>query len=253
MSEVAIILLAAAAALSVVELAGGPCRARAVLNRYTVKKWLLFGLSAWSEKVAELTRVFWPSVARLRKAEKIVQEDLGEIPNASTSDDSEGESLLASNLKMLASGGAKAAFYQLEADQLAAQISAVTEGALDRPSSNRLLLVALASLKKAECRPEFADSRFLEYLNSKDAAADAKAFGATRRQLVFRIQRRLDHLQIRARSVQEIWEQGAFIAVAVVVTWALTPGSGWERFVLLGIIAGFISPLIRRILRALGR
>jgi hypothetical protein len=270
MSEVAIILLAAAAALSAVELIGGPLRGRALINKYAVRRWLLKGLRRWPvPRTASRVRywalkTFRPGLA-LMMAWRQVNGELrkivgGELP---------AESSIVGykfdwDLVALATGGDPGAFYRLEADQLAAQVSAAAEVALSRPQSNATLIVALARIKRDEVEPTTPISRtpdglgdYLrqEHINFETIPKDSKVgFVAVRRDLTSRIQRRLDELQIKTRSAQEIGDHFGFLIIATAIVADLT---GWKiqpvPWYVLGPVAGFISPLIRRIIRALGR
>jgi hypothetical protein len=75
-----------------------------------------------------------------------------------------------------------------------------------------------------------------------------------RHELTLKIQRRLDELQINTRSYQDIASQCGFVIVGVAVAFALVRASRTpDVTATLGVLGGFVAPLLRSIVRSSSR
>jgi hypothetical protein len=151
----------------------------------------------------------------------------------------------------LATGGGRAALYRLESDQLAAQVNAATEAVLDRPRRHQMLLIALANIEPTEvltAQGSASPPALSQALRQESTIVSTKesVIPEARHELTLRIQRRLDDLQITTRRYQQLVDGALYVGVATLASAALEIEP--SRIVPLGIMAGFVAPLIGRAL-----
>jgi hypothetical protein len=151
-SDTAVVLIAAAVAVSVTELVCGPFLLRALMNRWAVARWMLAGLVHWHGKDWGWTtrlRVFLNPTPTLRRlclsiGTQLDDRNIAENPHASR----QKRPTIDTELFQVATGGGQSALYRLESDQMTAQINAAAEAVLDQPRKHPLLLITLAKLTR---------------------------------------------------------------------------------------------------------
>ncbi len=270
-------LLAAAVALSVVDFVSGPLKLRSLINRRAVLVWLIAGLRRWDgaappkgigARLNEFLKPWGALEAQFNKVKEDMSEDLEKAkPELEKSERKDSAGLSSSGSKegperqllRVATGGSTSACYRLEADQLAAQINAAAETVLDKPSEYQVLLAGLAGLRREEVAPDLAKglgrgpvstSAYLFRTTSLPQKDDPELMLQARHELTLRIQRRLDDLQINTRSYQDIASQIGFLIVGVAVAFSLILISAAPGMPLtLGLLGGFVAPLLRAIVR----
>jgi hypothetical protein len=161
----------------------------------------------------------------------------------------------------LATGGAEEAFYDLQTEQLVAQMNAAAQLALDYPSADHYYdLLCVVS--------EGADIADLALVHSVPSARAAVAADGTlppgysdaRTRISHRIQRNLDGLQIAMSDRWQWWLQLASIAISIVlieiaIFSAQPPGTpifpSFALGLLVGIVGGYLAPVTRDLVSAL--
>jgi hypothetical protein len=277
-----VVLLTAAVAFSVIDFVSGPLKLRSLINRRAVLVWLIAGLRRWDG--AGRPKSIWgrfnefllPGVPLKEQFDKVnkgmaehwenAKKELekGEQKQSAGLSSSAGDEDLEQQLLRVATGGSTSACYRLEADQLAAQINAAAETVLDKPSSYQTLLVGLAGLTRNEVEPDLAKvpgrgpvstSAYLFRATSLPREKEDPDFVLqARHELTLKIQRRLDELQINTRSYQDIASQCGFVIVGVAVAFALVrTRQALDIVITLGVLGGFVAPLLRSIVRSSSR
>jgi hypothetical protein len=253
-----VVLVAAAVALSVVEVIDGPLMLRSLTNQRAVTRWLVAGLRKWGKEPHSMKarfRHFFRPGAILKEKSETIFNDLRQFkiahPATPKSVEKSKDDSLERQLFALATGGGRAALYRLESDQLAAQVNAATEAMLDRPRRHQLLLIALANIEPTEvltAQDPPSPPALSQFLQQESTIVSTKesVIPEARHELTLRIQRRLDDLQITTRSYQQIVDGVLYVGVATLTAAALEIEP--SRIVPLGIMAGFVAPLIGRIL-----
>ena len=93
---------------------------------------------------------------------------------------------------------------------------------------------------------------FLRLTSSVTAGPASHSTMAARHEVALRLQRRLDDLQITTKGYQQIVNQLLYLAVSGLTAWMLwwVPNIlTWEAAVAVGVIGGFVAPLVGRVLR----
>lgn len=268
-----VVLLAAAVALSVVDLVSGPFRLRALINRRAVLLWLIAGLRRWDgasppNSIGSRFKEFLSPWDALEKQVHIVKGGMSghlkkaaenELKDLSSSDNVQD---LEQQLLRVATGGSLSACYRLEADQLAAQINAAAETVLDKPGTYQVLLAGFAGLTSKDVEPSLQEqsgplsrSAYLFRTTSLGGEkGDADLLLQARHELTLQIQRRLDDLQINTKSYQDIASQCGFVIVGIAVSFALVPANQTLDVTFTrGVLGGFVAPLLRSLVRVSSR
>lgn len=267
-----VVLLAAAVALSVVDLISGPFKLRALINRRAVLLWLIAGLRRWNgarppDSIGPRLKEFLSPWDALGEQVNIVKRGMSDhlmqagkegFKDLSSSDDVQD---LEQQLLRVATGGSTSACYRLEADQLAAQINAAAETVLDKPSTYQVLLAGFAGLTRKDVEPSMKEggplsrSAYLFRTTSLSGEkGDADLLLQARHELTLQIQRRLDDLQINTRSYQDVASQCGFVIVGIAVSFALVRASRTPNVTFtLGLLGGFVAPLLRSLVRGSSR
>ena len=168
------------------------------------------------------------------------------------------------DLIRLATANDARAFYDLPIEQLAGQMNAAVQAALDYPMAHRDLLWCLAHLAELEdilaiLAPPL---ELLEKERDKLTPEDRRkvdTFVAARNRITHQVQRAIDGLQIAAGSAWKFRMQGwsmllsAILGVLalVVATPKAEVGPSLGMFILTGIVAGFLAPVSRDLVAAL--
>ena len=268
------VVAAAAAAFSAAEFVNGPLLFRVLINRRAVSRWLWAGLAPWDEG----RRLSWAQRLGLSHLDdellsigKTVDDRMPSMGVTSYTQDP------LTTLVKLATAERSTALFRLDGDQLAAQINAAAETALDKPQQHRVLLVALAKLGPQETlgtppktppvvpattppttsaatsagmptEPPLKQFLNAPAIDATTTDTDKKALITSRHDVSIRIQRRLDDLQITTRSYQAIATL-ALCIVASVATIMLIDASAMPMSLRLGVVGGLIAPLVGRALR----
>jgi len=168
------------------------------------------------------------------------------------------------DLVQLATAGDERAFFDLPIEQLAGQMNAAVQAALDYPKEHRDLLWCLAYLASpGDIAALLAPPRALLEKDRRELAPEERdavdQFVGARNRIAHQIQRAIDGLQIAAGSKWKLrlqsWSIGLSAILGVAALWAATrkaegvPSLG--MFVVTGILAGFLAPVARDLVAAL--
>jgi hypothetical protein len=168
------------------------------------------------------------------------------------------------DLIQLATAGDATAFYDLPIEQLAGQMNAAMQAALDYPAMHRDLLFCMADLAEPQDIVSLlAPPRdLLEGVRSQLLPAQRSVvdqFVGARNRIAHQIQRATDGLQIAIgtswKRRMQLWSMGLSAVLGVLALWVATrqlaaiPSVG--MFVLTGILAGFFAPVARDLVTAL--
>ena len=160
-------------------------------------------------------------------------------------------------LVRLATGGDKKAFLSLPAEQLAGQINAAAQVAIDYPETYFNLLLCLASqadkgdfITILKPLPNRSDPEFEE---AKRKAVDA------RNRISHQVQRNLDGFQISLSFRWKMWNQVvAFVLSAFLISLSFAIylkdplfGKKWFLYFVVGFIGGFLAPVAKDMVTAL--
>lgn len=163
----------------------------------------------------------------------------------------------------LATGGDVAAFYNLEAEQLCGQMNSAAQVALAYAGRHENLLRCLApeaappDIQSVVSAPEFAAEDRAQLTSEQSKAVTALL--DARNRVAHQVQREIDALQI---SMSFRWKLILQIAVYILcfiipffgVFW-INPAGRHKIFdaVIIGILAGFVSPILRDLMAVLDR
>jgi hypothetical protein len=168
------------------------------------------------------------------------------------------------DLIQLATAGDDAAFYDLPTEQLAGQMNAAMQAALDYPAAHRDLLWCVAHLAEPEDIVSLLvpPRDLLEQNRQKLAPRQRKPvdqFVGARNRIAHQIQRAIDGLQIAMgaswKRRMQLWSMGLSAVLGVLALWVathrFTPVPSLGMFLLTGILAGFLAPVARDLVAAL--
>ncbi len=263
MAELGIVLLCAAVAMVAADLASGTFWLRYWFNRWMVTRWLADGLAAHGDHYFPFFSFPWNVLCRrerdaVRHLGRKGNDEPPFRPNRSNKS-------IEHDLAHLAVGGRRRTLYRVGVDQMAAQVNAAAEGALDYPSQYALLLCSLCgigmeAMQKKETIEDDAEeisvfrsyvmiSSFRSALDSADSAPAYQAVGRERQKahlldqrarLGNMIQRRIDDLQITARSSAQLRDLSLYVGAGFAAASLLRTGQP----IATGLAAGFLAPLM---------
>jgi len=164
----------------------------------------------------------------------------------------------------LATSGDHHAFYDLPIEQLAGQMNAAAQAALNYPKAHRDLLWCLAHLAEPQdillvlAPPRRLLEPARRALND-DEKQLVDEFVAARNRLTHQVQRAIDGLQIAAGAAwkrrMQVWSMGLSAVLGVlalrVATKEFEAGPSIGMFILTGFLAGFLAPVARDLVAAL--
>lgn len=168
------------------------------------------------------------------------------------------------DLIRLATSADRRAFYELPIEQLAGQMNAAVQAALDYPLAHRDLLWCLAHLAApddivAVLAPprEFLDQEREKLSESEKRIVDN--FVAARNRVTHQVQRAIDGLQIAAGAAwkrqMQLWSMGVSAALGAaalfVATRRLEIGPSVWMLLMTGVLAGLLAPVARDLVAAL--
>lgn len=254
------VLVAAAIGMVAGNLAVGALWLRYLFNRWVVTKWLAEGLRA-SAHGTPREKIFQLPWNTLCDRERQALRRLTATSLALKADLSRPS--LERELAQLAVGSRRLSLYRVDVDHMAAQINAAAETALDHPRHHALLLSSLSAISLSDTgdpeKTERTDGHVLHrYVQIQSFRAELEAANklegkkeARQTELVDMrstitnlIQRRIDDVQISARSRSQIRDLTMYIAVAIGTSLLLGHGSTRDR-ITMGVAAGFLAPLMQ--------
>jgi hypothetical protein len=157
----------------------------------------------------------------------------------------------ASDLIALATDGDAKAFFDLATEQLAGQLSAAAQVALDFPGQHASLLSCLTATKpdalgKLQQVPGSLNRHFegLKRQAGTETSPELEELATAKMRMAHQIQRSIDAFQISALYRWKTGFQLASFAVCVVIAFLATQG-GWPHRIGIGLVAGFFAPVAR--------
>jgi|HubBroStandDraft_5_1064220.scaffolds.fasta_scaffold38049_3 hypothetical protein len=174
------------------------------------------------------------------------------------------------DLADLATAGSKKALFELPIEQLCGQMVAAMQQALDHANDHVVLIVCLSHLKDLaelgimlQSVEELSQAAQAPSQGPSQASTRVAIYTSARQRVSHRIQRAIDGFQISVGGRWKLILQLAAIAISVSVSWIAissesrsgeihasamqTVGSG----IAVGILAGFIAPVLRSVLSLL--
>lgn len=160
------------------------------------------------------------------------------------------------DLIRLSTGGDRSAFYDLEPPQLCGQMNAAAQIALSYPDRHPFLIRLLAPEADEKDIKSIVDSAGVDA--SQAAGTDVNEVLDARNRVTHHLQRTIDALQISMGFRWKFYVQIAIYVICFVLAFLCVFTANRSRFTVLewiavGVVAGFVSPVISDLATAVNR